>query len=210
MPHSRPLYISPPIIGRLRIVQELTKNIKGFSLDIGCKDVRLGDINIDNDTNVKPDVLADALNLPFKSETFDLVFLTEVIEHLPSKTEQLALSEIFEVLRKKGTLIMTTPNDRTFFTLLDPTKFRTGHRHYHMKNIQKMVENAGFSVKSIFTAGRFWEFASFLWCSLISYPLKRILNINVEYAPLFLLNRADAEYNKIGLGRYTIFVIAKK
>jgi SAM-dependent methyltransferase len=46
--------------------------------------------------------------LPFQDESFDLVYLTEVIEHLVSPDR--ALREIWRVLRPKGHLIVSTPN----------------------------------------------------------------------------------------------------
>jgi SAM-dependent methyltransferase len=54
--------------------------------------------------------------LPFKDESFDCVFFGEVIEHLidPDK----ALIEVSRVLRKGGTLILTTPNLASWFNRL--------------------------------------------------------------------------------------------
>lgn len=46
--------------------------------------------------------------LPFDDETFDLVYLTEVIEHLVRPDR--ALREIGRVLRPTGQLIVSTPN----------------------------------------------------------------------------------------------------
>jgi SAM-dependent methyltransferase len=46
--------------------------------------------------------------LPYPDESFDLVVLTEVIEHL--ENHRTALSEVARVLRPGGRLILTTPN----------------------------------------------------------------------------------------------------
>ena len=46
--------------------------------------------------------------LPYPDESFDLVVLTEVIEHL--ENHRAALSEVARVLRPGGHLILTTPN----------------------------------------------------------------------------------------------------
>lgn len=54
-------------------------------------------------------VMADLLSdLPFRSESFDLVMMLEVIEHLPDIPH--SLSEIARVLKPGGTAIITTPN----------------------------------------------------------------------------------------------------
>ena len=46
--------------------------------------------------------------LPYPNESFDLVVLTEVIEHL--ENHRVALGEVARVLRPGGRLILTTPN----------------------------------------------------------------------------------------------------
>ena len=199
------------VFGRLRVVRELSAEVNVFSLNIGCKETHFGNINVDIDSIVKPDVAADVLNLPFKDDTFDRVYFTDVIEHLPKNTESPALVEIYRVLRKSGILILTTPNDNPVYTWLDPAKYVVGHRHYKVESIQKMTEDAGFKIEKIFTAGDFWEMISILWYCFITYPIKRILGINLPYVPKFLLNRVDREYNGIRKKEgYTIFVKMRK
>jgi SAM-dependent methyltransferase len=46
--------------------------------------------------------------LPYPDKSFDLVFLTEVIEHL--ETHRSAIAELARVLRPGGRLVLTTPN----------------------------------------------------------------------------------------------------
>jgi SAM-dependent methyltransferase len=50
----------------------------------------------------------DGSTLPFSSESFDLIVLVEVIEHVPDKKR--LLSELSRVLRPEGQLFLTTPN----------------------------------------------------------------------------------------------------
>ena len=195
--------------GRLRVVKELNGEVKEFRLNIGCKETRFGNINIDINPLVKPNVIADALHLPFKEEVFNLVYFTEVIEHLPKNTESLALSEIYRVLKKGGILILTTPNDRMIYTWLDPARYVMDHRHYRLECVQKMIEALDFKIEKIFTAGGFWETISTLWYCLITYPLKKT-GVNVPYCPKFLKVKVDEEYNRRIKRGYTIFIKAKK
>ena len=51
---------------------------------------------------------SDALNLPFKDETFDLVCSNELIEHLTDIPR--AISETLRILKRNGTLIIMGPN----------------------------------------------------------------------------------------------------
>jgi predicted SAM-dependent methyltransferase len=137
------------LVGRLRIVKQLARWNHGLSLDIGCKNVRLGAVNVDLDPVVRPDLVADVLHLPFRNESFSLVYFADVIEHLPSGEENTALSEIFRVLRKNGTLILTTPNDMRIYSILDPARYIVKHRHYKMRLLEKIVENSGFTLLNI-------------------------------------------------------------
>ena len=54
--------------------------------------------------------LMDACNLKFEKDFFDIVICSQVIEHL--KNPQLAVKEIYRVLKKGGMAIITTPNKR--------------------------------------------------------------------------------------------------
>lgn len=50
----------------------------------------------------------NGVNIPFKDSTFDAVVSFQVIEHI--KDDNLFVSEIYRVLKKKGIFILTTPN----------------------------------------------------------------------------------------------------
>lgn len=53
-------------------------------------------------------VVASASKLPFKSNSFDIVLSTEVIEHV--ENQKRAMKEMLRVLRPGGLLVITTPN----------------------------------------------------------------------------------------------------
>jgi predicted SAM-dependent methyltransferase len=134
--------------GRLKIIEKLGSKRK-FSLSIGSKETRFGSINLDIDSST-PDVIADARKLPFKSQIFELVFFTDVIEHLPKDDEIIALKEIFRVLRKGGEFVLSVPNNNRFlFTFLDPAFWIRGHRHYTYREIKELLEESGFEISTI-------------------------------------------------------------
>ena len=120
---------------QLRRLQFAGKYIKpkDFVLDIGCGDGFLTNalsglcervIGIDTSaTGISlAYAMADATNvnfaagsinsLPFKENTFDVVTLFEVIEHISTGQAGNAIGEISRVLREEGKLILTTPNSR--------------------------------------------------------------------------------------------------
>lgn len=75
-------------------------NVFGFGVDIN-------EIKSSNTKNIQF-VRGDALHLPFKKDTFDLITATEIIEHLPNGKQ--FLKECHRVLKEGGYLILSTPN----------------------------------------------------------------------------------------------------
>jgi len=193
-------------LGRHRVIQnELLNNDaeRKLSIDIGSKHVHQGDIAIDINADTNPQVVADARYLPIRSNTIGRAFFTDVIEHLPSGTEKKALLEIRRVLKTKGELILTTPNDYWLYTHLDPAKYLQNHRHYQISLIKKIVEECGFKIEMCFTKGGLWQMLWVLFYSFFTY----IFGIPV---PHYLEKKVDEEYarkipNKRG---YTIFIKA--
>ena len=53
-------------------------------------------------------ILADAFHLPFKRECFDVVVMSEVLEHLYDQTQALRIAN--RLLKPQGHFILTTPN----------------------------------------------------------------------------------------------------
>jgi ubiquinone/menaquinone biosynthesis C-methylase UbiE len=58
-------------------------------------------------------ICGDATNLPFDNESFDVVTMFDVIEHVPD--HQKAISEALRVLKPKGFLLISTPNENWRF-----------------------------------------------------------------------------------------------
>jgi ubiquinone/menaquinone biosynthesis C-methylase UbiE len=116
---------------RLSQAMELIKKEFKKHLDIGCADGTFTKYYLEKFPNTKgwgvdiSEVVvehakkncplghfkpADCYSLPFKDEEFDLVHCAEMIEHVdyPEK----AIDEMYRVLKKNGTLIITTPNEK--------------------------------------------------------------------------------------------------
>ncbi|MDZ7263404.1 MAG: class I SAM-dependent methyltransferase [candidate division KSB1 bacterium] len=64
---------------------------------------------------------ADGFRQPFKSESFDFILCSEVVEHILPEESPLLLKEIGRLLKKNGRCLITTPNRweyrRRFFDL---------------------------------------------------------------------------------------------
>jgi SAM-dependent methyltransferase len=61
---------------------------------------------VDVDPLRKPDIVADAHNLPFRDQEFEVVLCAEVLEH--TRDPQQVISECYRVLKIGGQLILTT------------------------------------------------------------------------------------------------------
>lgn len=128
---------------------------------------------------------ASVLELPSGENTFDIVCLFEVLEHLPKGKEPLALSEIHRVLKKDGKLVLSVPNDTLVGNILDPAWY-LGHRHYKKERLVKLVEEAGFRVEKIEVKGGLWQVLSlpyfylFKWVFKSEIPFKDFVNKKKE------------------------------
>ena len=67
---------------------------------------------------------ADIQQLPFADETFDIVISCETIEHVPDP--EMGVRELTRVLKKNGTLYLTTPNYFNFFGLWRVYRYLVG------------------------------------------------------------------------------------
>lgn len=103
--------------------------------------------------------IASAQDLPFHDNSFNVVIIKHIVEHLPDPTK--ALREIGRVTQQGGTLILATPN---LDSLLKPWKGERwiGYQdptHISLKRPAEwlsLIENAGFALIKIFSDG-FWD-----------------------------------------------------
>jgi SAM-dependent methyltransferase len=96
--------------------------------------------------------------LPFPSESFDLVLLTEVLEHLYGHPQQ-TLLEIHRILRPNGVLVLTTPNSSSWKKIhmaidgmpqYDSPTFggSWGHRYeFSYYDLLQLFRRSGYSVE---------------------------------------------------------------
>lgn len=96
-------------------------DLSGWVLDIGCADAKprrhLGRdaryIGVDYHPtamdwyHTRPDVFADAVQLPFHSNSIDHCFLLDVLEHIPDPDR--CLASIHDTLKPGGTLTIQVP-----------------------------------------------------------------------------------------------------
>jgi SAM-dependent methyltransferase len=143
---------------RLRLIEELSREAQGsvgLSINIGSKDTRLGNINID--INGHPNIRGSVLYLPFRANTFSVAIFSEVLEHLPRGKERQALGEIHRVLSESGVLILSTPASEgplgKLYWLGDPAFWLINHRHYLERELRYFLDASSFSVETLTRRG---------------------------------------------------------
>ena len=104
------------------------------------------------------DVKADICDLPFDSDSFDIVFCNHVLEHIPDHTK--AMQELYRVLKPKGFGVFQIPQDlnreKTFEdnTITDPKKRaeifgQYDHVRIYGRDYFDKLRSIGFTVNEI-------------------------------------------------------------
>jgi len=143
------------------------QNLFGRMLDIGGgtkrgNQIKFGDVSdhitVDRDKTKRPTVIGDAEYLPFKSEVFDSIKCTEVLEYLNAPEK--AVLEMGRVLVTKGNIMVSTPFNIGIHFDYDLVRFT------NFKLI-KMFDRAGLSVAYISEQG--------LYFTVLGYMLKQAI-----------------------------------
>jgi len=148
------IYIEP-------VMREVKSFARGTMLDLGCGTRRYEAIfreAIDSYVGLDwpeiknralPDVIGDAMNIPFKNASVDVVLATELMEHLPSPHN--FLMEVARVLRDGGALILSVP-------FMEP--IHEEPRDYYRFtpfSLQLLLEQHGFSIRKMWNKGGWWS-----------------------------------------------------
>jgi len=92
-------------------------------------------------------VVADAVPLPFRSDTFHALFAGELIEHLMDP--RAGLAEFHRVLQPRGILVLTTPNRRRLANVVDRSDRPYSPDHLSelsYDEVRALLEQEGFEI----------------------------------------------------------------
>lgn len=119
----------------------------------------------------------DLEKLPLGNESFDFVTALDVLEHVD---DQIALKEIYRILKKEGVLIATVPAFRFLWSRWDEVLHHK--RRYTQKGLQGLLGKNGFKIIKISYA-----YSYLVLPVLIIRSIKKLLNGN-QYESDFKLS----------------------
>ena len=124
----------------LRLLKEIGfRNVTGIdpSADAAhwCAEKGLGDVRF-----------GDVRSLPLSDQSVDLVVATDVVEHVDE--DQIAVAEIYRVLRPGGVALFTVPAFPSLWGLQDEVSHH--HRRYRMRPFIELLNGANFQVSRRF------------------------------------------------------------
>jgi ubiquinone/menaquinone biosynthesis C-methylase UbiE len=166
---------NPQYVARLLTVLEMTESISTIDnlLDVACgvgyltrllsekaKCIIAFDISVDAVRRARKRVttpqyiIADCQYLPFRDDAFDVAVASEIIEHVPYPERM--LRELHQVIKKKGCLMISTPNRRRIgqrlmrlFGIVLPMGQHL--REYDLNEFVKHIYEASFEIVSLRT-----------------------------------------------------------
>lgn len=150
-------------------------------------------IYLNIESKAKPDVVADAANLPFQDASVDVVICTEVLEHLV--TPGLCVDEIWRVIKPGGIFIGSAPF--VFPVHGDPNDYY----RYTGSGLRALLSK--FSVVEIEPmGGSFGTIGLLLEQELVTLAQSKFMRFVIRHLAL-ALSRKDHERKFLGSNRLT-------
>lgn len=141
-------------------------------------------------------VQADAQNMPFEENSFDIVVSCETIEHVPNP--QAAVSEMYRVCKPSGTLYLTTPNYFNFmglyliYALVRHPGLKSSQpidRRFIFPQIRSFLKQAGWNI--VYTDGTVHQFPFIPGRDPVQFPMvesnKRVRKVLSPFAYHYFL-----------------------
>lgn len=165
-PNFLSLFINPFFLIRKALLKEiklLAPELTGSILDFGCgakpykelftESSNYIGVDLENEAhdhaNEEVDVYYDGTKLPFDDKSFDNVFSTEVLEHVPNIHN--SLTELNRVLKSNGKILLTTP------FVFPEHEMPYDFRRLTVNGLKQVLNETGFEVIKVQKYGSFFK-----------------------------------------------------
>jgi ubiquinone/menaquinone biosynthesis C-methylase UbiE len=98
-------------------------------------------------------IQAEASYLPFKPNSFQTATMIGVLPYMENPEE--ALLEVHRVLTPFGQIEISSANANWINRLVNVYQWKYHFRYYSLKDLEKFLKEAGFSVRELYSRGRF-------------------------------------------------------
>ena len=132
--------------------------------------------------------------LPLPDNSFDAILLSEVIEHL--EAPQISIREATRVLRPGGRLLVTTPNYRSFWPLMEWAVDRmnmapkmAGEQHiskFHPASLRRLLHDCGLNIAYFGTIYAWSPFLSLVSSRQAEQQLARELEKHSDFGMILV------------------------
>ena len=172
-PESERVYASKSgIVRKINLIKILEKDPESLTLDLGCNDgpyqpyikryVGLDFASAFLNKIKAPSLQALAQKIPFRSNVFERILATDVLEHIWDRDQ--VLRECLRVLKRNGKIIVSSPNGGNPYTTRSPSYTRLFaqygvkfipyiHGRFPKKYLRTLLEKNGFIVTWIDNLG---------------------------------------------------------
>ena len=151
-------------------------------------------------------IVSSAFNLPFRDETFDIVFMWEILEYLKPGSETKLIQEVHKISTSKAQLFLSAPNYHFLHNIFDPDYILRRQRHFKLSELITIISNKGFSIKRFYVRGS--------WNTIIAtnifYFFKHAFHRKDVRILRYFEKKSEKELSSKNKGATNIFIAAER
>ncbi len=137
--------------------------------------------------------VADASKLPFKDNTFDVVYTYHLLWHIPKETQVKIIKEMLRVVKEDGYILFDFLNKNFIFEKIKPLfkKKTKGIYKFSKLEVEQIVKSNDLKIERLFDIP---IFNTFLYLPFHILNLVRVLPLNLYHMCFVRVKKGDTLY----------------